>query len=61
MGVHQIPLSIVVLSIVLPIALSGTKRPKQAVKILYLSIAVLAFVWCMLCLHVYPANVAVEK
>ena len=60
MGVHQIPLSIVVLSIVLPMVLSGTKRPKQALKILYLSIAVLAFVWCMLCLYVYPAYVLPE-
>jgi hypothetical protein len=61
MGVHQIPLSIVVVSIVLPIVLSGTKRPKLAIKILYLSIAVLAFVWCMLCLHVYPTYVPVEN
>lgn len=60
MGVHQIPLMIVVVSIVLPIALSGTKRPKQAVKVLYLSIAFLAFVWCMLCLYVYPQYVLPE-
>jgi hypothetical protein len=59
-GVHQIPLSIVVVSILVPIALSRTKRPKQAVTILYLSIAVLAFVWCMLCLHVYPQYVLPE-
>jgi hypothetical protein len=61
MGVHQIPLSIVVVSIVLPIALSGAKRPKRAIKVLYLSIAVLAFVWCMLCLHVYPLYVLPQK
>ena len=60
MGVHQIPLSIVVVSIVLPIWLSNTKRPKQAIKMLYLSIVLLAFVWCMLCLNVYPAYVPVE-
>jgi hypothetical protein len=60
MGVHQIPLSIVLVSIVLPIVLSGAKRPKQAITILYLSIAVLAFVWCMLCLHVYPQYVLPE-
>jgi len=58
--VHQIPLFIVVVSIVLPMLLSGTKRPKQAIKMLYLSIAVLAFVWCMLCLHLYPAYVLPE-
>jgi hypothetical protein len=61
MGVHQIPLYIVLASIVLPIALSSTKRPRQTIKILYVSIAVLAFVWCMLCLHVYPAYIPVEK
>lgn len=61
MGVHQIPLSIVVVSIVLPIVLSGTKRPKQAVKILYVSIAVLALVWCMLCLYVYPQYVLPDR
>jgi hypothetical protein len=60
MGAHQIPLMIVVVSIVLPIALSGTKRPKQAVKVLYLSIALLVFVWCMLCLYVYPQYVLPE-
>jgi hypothetical protein len=60
MGVHQIPLMIVVVSIVLPMYLSGTKRPKQALKILYVSIAVVAFVWCMLCLHVYPQYVLPE-
>jgi hypothetical protein len=59
--VHQIPLSIVVVSIVLPMVLSGTKRPRQAIKILYLSIAVLAFVWAMLCLYVYPQYVLPEK
>ena len=61
MGVHQIPLSIVVVSIVLPIMLSGSKRPKQAMRLLFISIAVLAFLWCMLCLHVYPAYVPIEK
>ncbi|HTQ47120.1 MAG TPA: hypothetical protein VMI75_30405 [Polyangiaceae bacterium] len=60
MGVHQIPLSIVLVSIVVPMMLSGTKRPKQAIKILYVSIAIAAFVWCMLCLHVYPQYVLPE-
>jgi hypothetical protein len=55
--VFQIPLSIVVVSIILPMLLSGTKRPKAALKILYFSIAVAAFVWCMLCMHVYPQYV----
>ena len=60
MGVHQIPLMIVAASIVLPMLLSGTKRPKQAIKTLYVSIALLVFVWCMLCLHVYPQYVVPE-
>ena len=60
MGVHQIPLSIVVASFVAAIWLSGTKRPKRAIKVLYFSVAFLAFVWCMLCLHVYPAYVLPE-
>jgi len=59
-GVFQIPLSIVVVSIILPMLLSGAKRPKQAIKILYFSIAVAAFVWCMLCMHVYPQYVLPE-
>jgi hypothetical protein len=57
---HQIPLSIAVVSLVVAIALSRSPRPAKAVRILYVGIAVLAFVWCMLCLRVYPVEVPVE-
>jgi hypothetical protein len=58
--VHQIPLSIVILSIALPIILSRRPRPRQAVRTLYLVMVIGALVWCMLCLHVYPAYVLPE-
>ncbi|MGH7296702.1 MAG: hypothetical protein ACRELB_17315 [Polyangiaceae bacterium] len=58
--VHQIPLSIVILSIALPIALSTRPRPTHSLRVLYFSVALLALVWCMLCLHVYPVYVVPE-
>lgn len=58
--VNQIPLSIAVVSFVVAIALSRSPRPEKAVKILYASIALLALVWFMLCLRVYPAEIPID-
>jgi hypothetical protein len=58
--VHQIPLSIVILSIIVPIVLSRRPRPRQAIRTLWLTMAFLAFVWTMLCMHVYTGSVLPE-
>jgi hypothetical protein len=58
--VHQIPLSIVILSIIVPIVLSRRSRPKQAIRTLWFTMAFLALVWTMLCMHVYTAYVLPE-
>ncbi len=58
--VHQIPLSIVLLSIVLPLVLSKRSRPKAAIRVLWVSMALSALVWSLLCLHVYTAYVLPE-
>ena len=56
----MIPLSIVIVSIVVPMVLSRSKRPRQAMRVLYFTMVVLAFVWCILCLKVYPRYVFPE-
>ena len=56
----EIPLSIVIASIVVPMLLSGSKRPRRAMRVLYLTMALLALVWCILCLKVYPQYVFPE-
>lgn len=53
----QIPLLIVIASIVVPMYLSGRSRPKQAVRTLWITMALLAFLWTLLCLKVYPVYV----
>ena len=54
---HLIPLSIVIASIVVPMVLARSRRPKRAMTILYVTMALMALVWCMLCLRVYPRYV----
>ena len=56
----NIPLSIVVASIVVPIVASRSNRPSHALKMVCVTMALLAFVWCMLCLRVYPVYVLPE-
>jgi hypothetical protein len=58
--VGLIPLFIVLTSIGLPIALSGSSKPKRALRWLQLTVAVLALVWAFLCLRVYPVYVFPE-
>jgi hypothetical protein len=55
-----IPLSIVIASIVVPMYLSGRSRPKEAVRTLWITMALLALVWTLLCAKVYPAFVPPE-
>lgn len=55
-----IPLLIVIASIVLPIYLSGKTKARPAVRTLWVTIAVLALVWTVLCLKVYPLYVRPE-
>ena len=54
---HLIPLSIVIASIVVPMVLARSRQPKRAMTILYVTMALMALVWCMLCLRVYPRYV----
>jgi len=58
--VHQIPLSIVIVSFLVPLVLARRPRPDRSVRMLYLTIALAALVWCALCLNVYPAYVLPE-
>ena len=55
-----IPLSIVIASIVVPLILSRSKSPRRAMRLLYVTMALLALVWCFLCLRVYPQYVFPE-
>ena len=54
---HLIPLSIVIASIVVPMVLARSRQPKRAMTILYVTMALMALVWSMLCLRVYPRYV----
>ncbi|HEX8790759.1 MAG TPA: hypothetical protein VF765_07390 [Polyangiaceae bacterium] len=57
--VRQIPLSIVVLSIVLPMVLA--RRPNsRSLRTLVVSMTILVLVWGVLCLALYPRYVIVE-
>jgi len=56
----NIPLSIVIASIVVPLVLSRSKNPKRAMRWLYVTMALLSLVWCFLCLRVYPQYVFPE-
>jgi hypothetical protein len=56
----MIPLFIVAASIVAPLVLARQARPKRSLRRLYMTIALLAFVWAILCVSVYPHYVFVE-
>jgi hypothetical protein len=58
--VGLIPLFIVIVSVVLPIVFSRQKKAKPSLRRLYLAIALLAFVWAILCVSVYPRYVFPE-
>ena len=55
-----IPLSIVIASIVVPMIAARSPRPKRALTTMCVTMALLAFVWCMLCMRVYPVYVLPE-
>ena len=55
-----IPLFIVIATIAVPIYFSARPRPKQALRKLQLTMAVLALLWAILCLQVYPRYVVPE-
>jgi len=56
----MIPLSLVVLTVALPLALSGRPSPRRSVRRLYWFIAIYIVLWCLLCLNVYPRYVFIE-
>jgi hypothetical protein len=41
----------------MPILASRSRRPSHALRTMCVTMALLAFVWCMLCLRVYPVYV----
>ena len=57
MLIKMIPLSIVIASFVFPMVLARSPRPRRALDILYVVMALAALVWCLLCLRVYPRYV----
>jgi hypothetical protein len=58
--VGMIPLFIVVVTVVVPVTLARQKSPKRSLRRLYLAIALLALVWALLCVGVYPHYVFPE-
>ena len=52
-----IPLSIVIVSIVVPMVMARSRHPRRAVTVLYVTMALATLVWCLLCLRVYPRYV----
>jgi uncharacterized membrane protein YjjB (DUF3815 family) len=58
--VGQIPLSILIFSFAAAVAFARMKQPKRALRLLCIVVAVLAFVWCMLAMHVYTLYVLPE-
>jgi len=56
----MIPLFIVLVSVVLPIVFARQTKAKPSLRRLYIAIALLAFVWAILCVSVYPHYVIVE-
>jgi hypothetical protein len=58
--IKLLPLSIVIVSIVLPIALSSSPSPKRALRNLRVTMAVASLFWALLCLYVYPRYVVAE-
>jgi uncharacterized membrane protein len=56
----MIPLFIVATSLVASVAFARGSRPKRSLRWLYITIAVLVFVWAILCVRVYPRYVFPE-
>lgn len=55
-----IPLSLVLLSVVLPIALAVRPNPARTIRKVHVTIAVYIVIWAYLCLHVYTKYVFVD-
>ena len=58
--VKLIPLSIVIVSIVLPMILASGPKPKRTVRNLRITMALLALFWAILCTRIYPIYVLAE-
>jgi predicted membrane protein len=58
--VSLIPLSIVLASIVLPMMLASSPKPKRALRGLRITMALLMLVWAILCTRIYPLYVLAE-
>ena len=58
--VKMIPLSIVIATIVVPMFVAARPRPKRSVRIVQIIMTIVALVWAMLCLEVYPRYVFPE-
>jgi len=56
----MIPLFIVATTLVASIAFARGARPKRSLRWLYVTIAVLALVWAILCVRYYPRYVFPE-
>ena len=55
-----IVLSIIILSIAMPIMLAERKSPKRAVRLIWTTVVAFAFVWGFLCTWLYPKLVFVQ-
>jgi hypothetical protein len=58
-GKH-VPLSMILLTMILPIALSRLPRPKRQLKTIHKVMAVYIVLWAWMCVHVYTRYVWVQ-
>ena len=55
-----IPVSLVILTIVIAIAMAGNPKAERALKRTQLLVAIYIVIWGFLCLYVYPVYVLIE-
>ena len=58
--VKLIPLSIVIVSIVLPMMLASKPKAKRSVRTIRITVALVALLWAILCTRIYPIYVLAE-
>jgi len=58
--IKMIPLSVLLVSIIVPMFLAGRARPKATLRLVLMIVIGYILVWTQLCLHVYPAYVPIE-
>ena len=55
-----IPLSVIIMSVVIPMLLAGRSKPNANLRLILLLLVGYIFIWTQLCLRVYPNYVQIE-